>query len=410
VIGVGLPRAAAQDERRPASDLEPQTDRTGLFREPKPIQKSVEIWERRVGSLGSESHDGFGVAFGGLLTGAGLVSAGPAYRHGLFGDQALFTSSVRASIRLYNAADAGLEFPKLFGERLMLGTAIEYQDALRVNYFGLGPGSSQDDRSGYRLRSADLGGYGALRFGRITIAGRLSRLSVIDVSGVAGPNVDYADTTELFDDMQAPLIAERPSFFHTDTSVTLDTRNASSLPTGGGVYSASWSHYGALGAERASFSRYELTASHFIPLATANWVLVLHGWTALTDTRDDNRVPFYLLPSLGGKNTLRSFSDFRFHDRQMAMTTIESRIAIFRHLDAVAFTDAGQVGPTLPSLRNDWKTSVGAGVRYHTDRQLVGRAEVAHGSEGWRLVFKATEPLTRSTPRGDRTTVIPFVP
>jgi hypothetical protein len=30
-----------------------------------------------------------------------------------------------------------------------------------------------------------------------------------------------------------------------------------------------------------------------------------------------NTVPFYLLPSLGGKNTLRGYYDYRFHDRNM---------------------------------------------------------------------------------------------
>ena len=44
-----------------------------------------------------------------------------------------------------------------------------------------------------------------------------------------------------------------------------------------------------------------------VPLVRENWVLSLHG-QAETILDDDATVPFYLLSSLGGSDTLRGYS------------------------------------------------------------------------------------------------------
>jgi outer membrane protein assembly factor BamA len=91
-------------------------------------------------------------------------------------------------------------------------------------------------------------------------------------------------------------------------------------------------------------------------------------------------VPFYLMPSLGGKNTLRGYYDFRFHDRDMQLFNAESRWGLFTHLDVAVFADAGKVAPEARDL--DLK----------------------------QFIFKVNDPFRRSTLSGGRTEVIPFVP
>ncbi len=61
-----------------------------------------------------------------------------------------------------------------------------------------------------------------------------------------------------------------------------------------------------------------------------------------------NQVPFYLLPSLGGNNTLRSYDDYRFHDQNLAVVNVESRWGLWTHLDVALFLDAGNVAPERP--------------------------------------------------------------
>ena len=58
---------------------------------------------------------------------------------------------------------------------------------------------------------------------------------------------------------------------------------------------------------------------------------------------DEGSVPFYLQPSLGGPNSLRSFADYRFHDRNMLLANAELRIAMMTHVDLAVFADAGNV-------------------------------------------------------------------
>jgi hypothetical protein len=67
-----------------------------------------------------------------------------------------------------------------------------------------------------------------------------------------------------------------------------------------------------------------------VPLADSRLVLALRGWLVASDTGDGRVVPFYLQPGLGGHNTLRGYPDYRFHDRNMLVLTVESRIAKLR--------------------------------------------------------------------------------
>jgi hypothetical protein len=78
------------------------------------------------------------------------------------------------------------------------------------------------------------------------------------------------------------------------------------------------------------------------------------------------------------------------------------------HVDVAPFFDAGNVAARYSDLNFD-KTSVGAGVRFHTARATIGRADAAYGSEGWRVVFRTSDPFKFSRIR-QRLGQIPFAP
>ena len=97
-------------------------------------------------------------------------------------------------------------------------------------------------------------------------------------------------------------------------------------------------------------------------------------------------VPFYLLPSLGGHNTLRGYTDYRFHDRNLLGANVESRWALFRHVDAAVFADAGNVAARAKDLD-------------------LSRTSVRH----WCASALRNDPL-RLSRIARRTASIPFVP
>jgi hypothetical protein len=136
-------------------------------------------------------------------------------------------------------------------------------------------------------------------------------------------------------------------------------------------------------------------------------VIALHGWLAASDAAEGGTVPFYLLPSLGGHNSLRSYPDYRFHDRNMVVVNAEARLAMMSHVDAAVFVDAGNVAPRVGDLNFD-KRPVGAGLRLHTRRQTIVRLDVARGDEGWRALIRLTDPLSLSR-LARRTAAVPFV-
>jgi hypothetical protein len=216
------------------------------------------------------------------------------------------------------------------------------------------------------------------------------------------------DTRAIFPDDVVFSLIEQPSYLHGDASIVADTRDSRSHPYRGGVYRAGVTTYSDRGEGMFSFRRYEAEAAHFVPLAGDRVVLALHGWLVGSETASNEVVPFYLMPALGGGNTLRGYSDYRFHDRNLLLVNAESRFALLKHVDLAAFVDAGNVAPTVSALDLD-KTCYGVGLRVHSGRATFARVDVAHGAEGWRFLLRTSDPLHLSR-LSRRTAAVPFVP
>jgi outer membrane protein assembly factor BamA len=228
---------------------------------------------------------------------------------------------------------------------------------------------------------------------------------------MAGQSVTYPNTIDLFTETSAPGIRIQPSFLHGDVSVAADWRDHPGHPTSGGLYRVTAASYSDRDAGTFSFRRYEAEASQFVPLFAKRWILALHAWEVFSDTSSGHLVPFYLMPSLGGQNTLRGYYDYRFHDNDMQSFNAESRWALFTHVDAAAFVDAGKVTPRAGDLDfKHLKTSYGAGLRVHNATTTLARLDIGHSTEGWRVFFKISDPFKRSTPASGRSAVVPFVP
>lgn len=384
----------------------------GIFHEPKPLAKAAAQAERFTRER--EYKDGFFVETGNMITGSGWVSAGPGYRHRVFGRRAVLSTSAAVSWRLYTMARVSIDTPRDRKSPWSFGTTTFYQDALQVNFFGVGNDSHVEDRSGYRLQSFDVDGHAAYTRGRVTLQARAGWMPTIAVRAMAGrvPG-NYPNTEDLFTDATAPGLSSQPAFLHADASATFDTRNRPGFARSGGTYSATVAQYADRDGGRFSFQSFQLEALQYLPVLKERWTLALRAWGAFTNNNASagQVVPFYLMPSTGGRSTVRGFRDYRFHGPQMELFSAESRWAIFEHLDAALFVDAGRVADRVADLGfSGLKPSVGAGVRFHTSSDTVARLEVARSQEGWMLIFKTNEPFTRKTFSGNRTPVVPFVP
>jgi hypothetical protein len=87
---------------------------------------------------------------------------------------------------------------------------------------------------------------------------------------------------------------------------------------------------------------------------------------------------------------------------------VESRWALFTHLDGALFVDAGNVGHRAADL-DLGKRSWGGGLRLHNQGITFARLDIAHGTEGWGFVVRTSDPL-RLSRVSRRVAAIPFVP
>jgi outer membrane protein assembly factor BamA len=319
-------------------------------------------------------------------------------------------ASAAYSWRGYKVVDAAFEVPEIGGSRITLGTQLHWQDLTQVQYFGAGDDSTPVLRSDYGLSTAEIMGFANYRaLDGLSFEARVGRVSRPDLSSSSGPfDRGYPDAMLIFRNEPGFDQLEQPGFLHTHLSATADTRDHPGHPLAGAVYRAVAAIYSDRDDGQFSFRRYELETLQVVPLSPVRWTLAFHGWGAFSDTSGTSEVPSYMLPSLGGSTTLRSFSDYRFHDRHMLLASVESRWALFEHVDAAFFVDAGGVASRVGDLGLK-ETSIGAGVRVHIRSTTIGRVDVAHGREGWRLLLRLNDPF-RLNRLARRNASIPFVP
>jgi Omp85 superfamily domain len=398
-----LPATAQPREGPSYPGNEPQ----GLISEPQVIERAALFAGRNLnGGGGSE---GIYVDVMNMIPGAGWLAAGPGYRRWYSGDRLLFDTSAAISLRGYRTAQTRVELSGLTNGKLTVGSQFRWQDATQINAFGQGPDTLESNHAQYRMRSSNLVGYATLRPWRsVAIGGQGGWLkpSIHDPSGPFRSN--RPSLRAMLPGDPAFALEEQPGFVYGQTSITADTRDAAGHATRGGLLRGAASTYSDRRSGSFSFRRYEGEAEGFVPLADSRVVVALHGWLVASDTSDGRFVPFYLQPSLGGANTLRGYTDYRFHDRNMLVLNLETRVALMTHMDVAVFLDAGNVAPRIGDLDLD-KRSYGAGLRLHSRRNTFARVDVARGGEGWRFLFRLNDPLSLSRLLR-RTAPVPFVP
>jgi len=397
------PPQAAQTQPGNAPTVGP-----GILTEPRLLTSAFEYAIDKFGD-GSGTKKGWYPEVSNMITGSGFVSLGPGYRH-WFNDKTFLDGSAALSWHFYKMAQVRFEARDLAHDHFTVGAQVMFQDNTQVNYFGIGPDSLESDQSQYQLKSTDSVGYAAYKpHDWLTISGEigwLAGLTLLPTGGTFKPNLPEAQ--QVFPTDPGMQFEDQPDFLHGEATIMADTRNYPGHPTRGGLYRGTWTTYHDRGAGNFSFGQYEAEGLQFIPLTSENWILALHGWTLFSHIPQGNEIPFYFLPTLGGQSTLRGYSSFRWHDNDLAMVSVESRWALFTHVDGAVFFDAGNVAARWRDLNLD-QTDWGVGLRLHTERNTWGRLDVAHGSEGWNVLFRTSDAL-RLSRVVRRTLSTPFVP
>ncbi|MEO8326940.1 MAG: BamA/TamA family outer membrane protein [Nitrospirota bacterium] len=127
---------------------------------------------------------------------------------------------------------------------------------------------------------------------------------------------------------------------------------------------------------------------HLIPHYHDRLVFVSHFYA---DTVNGGTAPFYERPTVGGQNTLRGFGLSRYVDNTAMGFNLEERVLvrqqeIFGYLldfEIAPFLDIGRVGSHFgTNMLMDPRVNPGMGFRFLSRPHIVGRVDIAYGSDG----------------------------
>jgi hypothetical protein len=186
-----------------------------------------------------------------------------------------------------------------------------------------------------------------------------------------------------------PGLATRTTYVHSQGTVGIDWRTSPGYSRRGGFYGVTLHDYTDR-QETFGFRQLEYEVIQHLPILREAWVISLRGYAQTSYTKDNQQIPFFLLPYVGSGSTMRAFTSHRFRDQNRIVAQAEWRIMVNRFIDTAVFYDAGKVTARpsdldLTGLRSDY----GIGVRFHGPFDTPLRAEVARSSEGTRLVLSA---------------------
>ncbi|MDR4494862.1 MAG: BamA/TamA family outer membrane protein [Nitrospirales bacterium] len=168
-----------------------------------------------------------------------------------------------------------------------------------------------------------------------------------------------------------------------------DTRDRQLISTQGTYVnlSAEWNQNFAQDA-LVHWWRGTVDARHLIPHFHDRLVFVSHLYA---DVVKGGEAPFYERPTLGGENSLRGFGRSRFIDNTALVVNLEERVlirqqTIFGYLldfEIAPFIDIGRVGSHFGTntILNP-QVNPGLGFRFLARPHIVGRVDVAYGSDG----------------------------
>jgi hypothetical protein len=378
------PPQAAQASSREAAIEQEQAAKVAVL---KPYQPNAgERWAQKAQDVlvngGLHWHPFFENAYsgGGFTLGAGYVHPIASYNR----------IDARGSWTFLGYKRAEVEFtaPRLFHRRGSLSLLGGWREATQVGFYGLGPNTSIDDATNYSFQQPYASGL--LEFWPtrrlLMLAGGLeySRWSQRPGEGT-DPSVETVYTPETL-----PGLGATTTYLHSQGTVGFDWRTAPGYSRRGGYYGITFHDYHDRD-DAFGFRQVDYEAIQHFPILREAWVISLRGRIQTAFDKDNQQIPFFMMPAVGGGSNLRGFSSWRFRDLNSLLLQAEWRIMVNRFLDTAVFYDTGKVVPDRSDLDfSGLKHDIGFGVRFHNLFVTPLRVELAKSNEGLHLVFSSS--------------------
>ena len=363
-------RAEADRERREEKNASTQPYQPGGF------ERTMKFFEEKGVFL--LDREGFYPKLGSLAVGSGFAYGAGFRDRDLFNDKGRLDLWAARSVRGYWATEARLTFPELAGNRLHVESWVAHRDYPEEDYFGLGPSSNRADRTSYAINSDRIGGLVGVRpLSPVLIGGGVEFLNPR-----LGPGEDprVPSIEEIFDPTTAPGLGESVDYLRPMAFLEVDYREPKNARRGG-WYRVEFSHVDDRTTGTHTFNRVDTDLRQFIGFLAGRRVLAARLFVSTSDTGEGHVMPFYLMPTLGGNDTLRGFREYRFRGPHAILVQGEYRFEVWSALDVALFYDAGKVAMSRSDLDfENLQSDYGFGFRFNTNAATVLRVDVAFGS------------------------------
>jgi hypothetical protein len=385
IVCVAAPAGAQAPEPATRTSLieRAQAEKTVQPYKPGTAEKYLDYAENYLTSGQLHWHPFFDSAY----AGGGFTLGGGYMQH--IGDYNLL--DVRGSLTFsgYKRIEAAFIVPaSLAGRRISLSFLGGWREATQVGFYGLGTSTSEDSRVNYGFKqpygSASIALFPAHRL--LVLRGGFEASQWQQTPGAGSvPSVESVYTPETL-----PGLGAKPTYLHSQGTVGIDWRPSPGYARRGGFYGVTFHDY--TDTDTAfGFKQVDYEAIQHIPLLREAWVLSFRGRVETTTLKENQQIPFFMLPSNGGGSDLRGFSSWRFRDRNSLLLQAEWRIMVNRYIDMAVFFDAGKVEAHRSDLNLDGlKTDGGLGFRFHGPLATPLRLDFAKGNEGLSIVFGAS--------------------
>jgi hypothetical protein len=371
-------QAVADAEREKAKHLEPQAP-------PRGERKFDHIEKNIIKPIFNVN--GPALKFGGIPTGGGF-SLGPQYtRQDLLADHLTWNTYVAGSTKKWYGGASSFDFHDLANGHLELRADGGYQNSASVWYFGEGPNSSKSDKTDFdrEFTTAHFSALGHFFDQKLTVGYTVGGLLV----HVGPGNLSGTPTTQtLFTAADTPGLTQQSNFITGTTTVQLDFGHLGFSNPEGLQVEADDSQFFDQSGRQANFHLLDTEAAYYLPLTNGMRTLVFRLRNETAFAENNQVVPFYLQPTLGGPDDLRGYDRYRFYADGNSVATAEYRWSISQTLEMAIFGDGGNVyqRPGLIGFR-DLRGDGGFGFRIKNKQASVLRFDVGFSPEGVHVWF-----------------------
>jgi hypothetical protein len=380
----GTPQQAAQAPSREAAIEQEQAAKVAVLKPYTPA--AGERWAQKAQDVlvngGLKWHPFFENAYsgGGFTLGAGFKQPVSAFNR----------VDTRGSWTFLGYKRAEVEFtaPRLFHRRGSLALLGGWREATQVGFYGLGPDTSKDDATNYAFQQPYASGL--LEFWPtrrlLMLAGGLEFSRWLQRPGEGtDPSVETVYTPATL-----PGLGASATYLHSQGTVGFDWRTSSGYSRRGGYYGITFHDYHDRD-DAFGFQQVDYEAIQHFPILRESWVISLRGRVQTALDKDNQQIPFFMMPSVGGGSNLRGFSSWRFRDLNSLLLQAEWRIMVNRFLDTAVFYDTGKVAASRSDIDFDGlRHDIGFGLRFHGLIATPLRVELAKSNEGLHLVFSSS--------------------